>query len=399
MSTSRINLLFDASIFYGINEKTESRSGIFFVAYNILKQLSKDIRMKVTLYLEYFDSKLYEIYKKDTLLKNFDIISSKYKTTIKNNGIKNPKFSLENFNIYINTAYFPVLDDDMHQITKFYVLYDTTLLLLDYDDDSWRKNRKDFWNFYDSSFTKNTYGFCISESARKDFLRFFPVLDPVKMIVTPIATARKFKPNRNINRLNEIKIKYNIAALDDYIFAFNSYNQRKGLVFTLGCYLKFIERHQINNLFFLSAGGGDVSYHKQQIEQEYSDLFLKHKDKIFMIGYVDDEDVNIIYSYALFNTYLSEYEGFGMPPLEAMSCGTPVITSNTSSLPEVVGDAAITIDPHDEESCIKAFENLYFDNTMREEYMKRGLERSKMFSWEKTVNIMIDKMTQVLCED
>ncbi|MDR2210033.1 MAG: glycosyltransferase [Spirochaetaceae bacterium] len=393
-----IDLLFDATIFHGIESKTDARSGIFFVAYNILKQLSKNSQINITLYLEYFNAVLREACKKDDLLKKFDILCLKYKSSVKNTGyIKNPKFCPDSFDAYINVSCFSLLcGDDMDRIVKFYVLHDTTLLLLDYGDEGWRKNRKAFWNFYDDSLTKNTYGFCVSESARRDFLRFFPVLDPAKMIVTPIATARKFKPNRDIDKLNEIKMKYNMSALDTYIFSFNSYNLRKGLIFTVGCYLKFIERHRINNLCFLSAGGGDVSYYKKKIEQNYGELFHRYKNRIFMIGYIDDEDLEILYSHALFTSYLSEYEGFGMPPLEAMSCGIPVITSNTSSLPEVVGDAAVTIDPYDDEACIKAFEDLYFDNIIRKEYIAKGFVRAKIFTWEKTVNVMADKMMRVL---
>jgi len=78
-----------------------------------------------------------------------------------------------------------------------------------------------------------------------------------------------------------------------------------------------------------------------------------------------------------------------------MQTGTPVITSNNSSLPEVVGDAAIMIDYDSEEQCIKAFEDLYFNEDLRKHYMEKGLERAKLFSWEKT----IDKITKVIIEN
>ena len=81
-----------------------------------------------------------------------------------------------------------------------------------------------------------------------------------------------------------------------------------------------------------------------------------------------------------------------MPPLEAMSCGVPVLTSNTSSLPEVVGNFAIMIDPKDKEACINAMKNLYFNEDLREELSKKGLEQAKKFSWDKTVDIIINKI-------
>jgi glycosyltransferase involved in cell wall biosynthesis len=115
---------------------------------------------------------------------------------------------------------------------------------------------------------------------------------------------------------------------------------------------------------------------------------------------VDDADVNVLYSNSLFFAYISKYEGFGMPPLEAMQAGTPVITSNNSSLPEVVGDAAIMIDCESEEQCVKAFETLYYNENLREDYIKKGIERAKLFTWKKTVGKMSEAIiSQLSCRD
>jgi glycosyltransferase involved in cell wall biosynthesis len=141
-------------------------------------------------------------------------------------------------------------------------------------------------------------------------------------------------------------------------------------------------------------GGGHFESFIAQFEQEFAE-FSGYQDKIIRLGYIDDEDVNILYSNSLFFPFLSQYEGFGMPPLEAMQAGTPVIASNNSSLPEVVGDAAISIDCDSEEQCIKAFEALYFNDALRNEYIAKGRERAKLFSWEKTVNAMTEVITSV----
>jgi glycosyltransferase involved in cell wall biosynthesis len=86
---------------------------------------------------------------------------------------------------------------------------------------------------------------------------------------------------------------------------------------------------------------------------------------------------------------MSFYEGFGLPPLEAMQCGVATVTSNTSSLPEVVGDAGITLDPKDEESLSKIMLDLYQDDSLREEFAKKGLNRSALFSWEKSADELV----------
>jgi len=120
---------------------------------------------------------------------------------------------------------------------------------------------------------------------------------------------------------------------------------------------------------------------------------------IITLGFIDDEDVNILYSNSLFFTFISLYEGFGMPPLEAMQAGVPVICANNSSLPEVVGDAAIMVNAENEKEIIEAFSKFYFNEELRNEYVEKGLARAKLFSWDKTVKIMTDKMIGVLSEE
>ena len=88
--------------------------------------------------------------------------------------------------------------------------------------------------------------------------------------------------------------------------------------------------------------------------------------------------------------YPSLYEGFGLPVLEAMQCGCPVITSNVSSLPEVVGDASIQINPISDAEMIFAYEKMYFDADFREECKLKGLERAKLFSWEKCASELLE---------
>jgi glycosyltransferase involved in cell wall biosynthesis len=107
---------------------------------------------------------------------------------------------------------------------------------------------------------------------------------------------------------------------------------------------------------------------------------------IILTGYVADEDLAALYSGALAFIYLSLYEGFGLPPLEAMQCGVPVITSNTSSLPEVVGDAGIMVDPRDENAICQSIFDVYRDQSLRDQMSRRSIERAQLFSWDRTVH-------------
>jgi glycosyltransferase involved in cell wall biosynthesis len=108
-----------------------------------------------------------------------------------------------------------------------------------------------------------------------------------------------------------------------------------------------------------------------------------HADNVFFAGYVPDEALPALYSGALGMVYPSLYEGFGLPPLEAMACGCPVITSETTSLPEVVGDAALLIDPLDPESIAEAIRRVVEDAELREAMRAGGLRQASRFSWDR----------------
>lgn len=112
----------------------------------------------------------------------------------------------------------------------------------------------------------------------------------------------------------------------------------------------------------------------------------KYKDDIFFKGFVDDLTLKQYYQSATVVAYPSIYEGFGLPPLEAMSCGTPVITSYSSSIPEVVGNAALLIDPFNTKQLADSLYNVITDTALHQELTKRGLQRAKQFNWQKVAH-------------
>jgi glycosyltransferase involved in cell wall biosynthesis len=105
------------------------------------------------------------------------------------------------------------------------------------------------------------------------------------------------------------------------------------------------------------------------------------REDVILPGYIADADLPAVYGGATAFVFPSLYEGFGLPPLEAMACGTPVACSNTSSMPEVVGDAAVTFDPRDEGAMTEALRQLAADADLRAELRARGLRRAAEFSW------------------
>ena len=127
----------------------------------------------------------------------------------------------------------------------------------------------------------------------------------------------------------------------------------------------------------------------QKLEESIKE-YTDYRNKIIITGYIADEDLAPLYSAAIFFVYPTIYEGFGLPPLEAMQCGCPVITSNNSSLPEVCGDSAILIDCYNDNQLQGAYFELYTNKEKRLNLSKKGLERCKLFNWEKTATFIGD---------
>jgi glycosyltransferase involved in cell wall biosynthesis len=111
---------------------------------------------------------------------------------------------------------------------------------------------------------------------------------------------------------------------------------------------------------------------------------LELGNSVILTGYVPEADLPAFYSGALCFVYPSYFEGFGLPPLEAMKCGTAVIVGNRTSLPEVVGDAGVLIDPFDVDDIAVAIENVVSDSHLRAHLSAKGLERARLFDWRET---------------
>lgn len=139
------------------------------------------------------------------------------------------------------------------------------------------------------------------------------------------------------------------------------------------------------------AGGSGWLY--DETRQLVADLKLEKK--VRFLGRVNDLELAILYSLADIFVFPSFFEGFGVPPLEAMACGAPVITSNTSSLPEVVGDAALTVNPHEPAEIAAAITRLISDEQLRESLRQQGYARSQLYTWPKSATKMLDIYTKL----
>lgn len=214
----------------------------------------------------------------------------------------------------------------------------------------------------------------ISEFSRQRILHYCPKAES-KVHVTLLAADRRFRP------IDDVTVARTVEQLglpsSNYIVALGSLEPRKNLKALLQAWA-CVQAKLPDDVWLVLAGaqGKKLVFGDQSFEH------LPHR--VHLTGHVSDELLPALYSGAIGSVYLPLYEGFGLPPLEAMACGTPVLTSNVTSLPEVVGDACLTVDPYDTEAIGDGLVRLVEDSALRADLRVRGLDRAKLFDWDKT---------------
>lgn len=211
--------------------------------------------------------------------------------------------------------------------------------------------------------------FTDSENSKNDILRFFKVR-PDKIIVEYVALNKGFVHKEKQDVLYLLK-KYGISEGKKVIMYVGNLKPHKNLIRLLHAYCKMKDREATCLVLVGKA------FDNRELDVEIAKLGIEAQ--VVKTGIVDREDLVNFYNLADLFVFPSLYEGFGLPPLEAMSCGTPVVCSNNSSLPEVVGDAAFTFDPYDESAIRNAMERVLFDEELAAGLVKKGYERVKKF--------------------
>ncbi|MEH1969774.1 FkbM family methyltransferase [Nostoc sp.] len=229
---------------------------------------------------------------------------------------------------------------------------------------------------------KNDFVCCISESTKQDICKYQQNLNGKQVFVTHLAADKeKFYSCQNQEFIIKTKQKYKIPE-QPYLLTLSTLEPRKNIAHVIRSFLRLIKTQHIDDLNLVLIGTKGWQY--EEIFAEI-DRAKELENRIIITGYVPDEDLAPLYSGALAFIYVSLYEGFGLPPLEALQCGTPVITSNTSSLPEVVEDAGIMLDPNDVIGLCDAIFKLYSEPEYRENLANKSVQQAQKFSWDKYV--------------
>jgi glycosyltransferase involved in cell wall biosynthesis len=214
-----------------------------------------------------------------------------------------------------------------------------------------------------------------SENTRQDSIRLLTI-PPDKIITVPNGISEDFHPISDTIRLEECRRKYRLP--ENFILYVGLIEPRKNIPLLLKAYAKLEREIKCPPLVIVGRYGWMFESLGQQIET------LHLKDRVIFTGYLPAQDLPMVYNLAQIFVYPSLYEGFGFPPLEAMACGKPVITTSVSPMIDHVGDAGILVPTQDEEALTEAMKKLLGNRELQKELSDRGRKRAADFTWMRT---------------
>jgi glycosyltransferase involved in cell wall biosynthesis len=227
----------------------------------------------------------------------------------------------------------------------------------------------------------------ISESTKRDILKLFP-FDADRIYVTPLSVDEAYRPDHDEHLLKLVRTKYSLPP--QFVLYVGTIEPRKNVAGIARAYSMLPPELRHDYPLVIAGSRG---WYADTIIEEINSLSIP--ESIREIGFVDGEDLPALMSLAKLFVFPSLYEGFGYPPLEAMASGVPVITSNTSSLPEVVGDAGIMVAPDDCETLSSEMRRVLTDQRLHADLRLRGLERAREFTWKSTAERTLEVFQRV----
>ena len=240
------------------------------------------------------------------------------------------------------------------------------------------------------SLKKDANFIAVSRSTRADLLEIYNIPPDRVTMIYEGSDPLTFYAVSDESRLNQLREKYGIPEGVPYFLTLSTLEPRKNLSNTLKAFSRLLRDMPDSPVHLVIAGQLGWKY-----DQFLSDL-ERHREKVIFTDFVPDEDLAALYSGALAFSFVSHYEGFGLPALEAMACGVPVVYGNTGSLPEIVELAGLPANPNDIDQISRCFAALIQDPELRCEMSCRAVKRAAEFSWDTTVRSTVEVYRSLL---
>jgi glycosyltransferase involved in cell wall biosynthesis len=230
------------------------------------------------------------------------------------------------------------------------------------------------------------YAFCVSETVKNDILAF-STIRPDHIFVTPLAADKEiFHPETNPQKLAACRARYGIPD-GPYFLSVSAHAPHKNFAHLINCFGALVETGELSKANLVIVGPNPQRHHEawQALEK-----FPRAKPHVIIAGRLPDEDMAAVYSGAAAFLFPSLCEGFGLPALEAMQCGIPVIASNATSIPDVVGDAGILLPPQDADAWCQAMLRMVSKSSLRDELCQKSVQRSGLYSWQRFIGQTVE---------
>ncbi|MCU0324380.1 MAG: glycosyltransferase family 4 protein [Spirosomaceae bacterium] len=403
-----MNIIIDGAVLGASYNHASARTGIYRVAYQIVLNAiqNPDFEVQISAFENYSNTRRFilESFKKSINIVNsesdfkietfekqlFNLLKSgslpqrvldytwlKIKELVRPDAIYQPEFLKKAQIIHSPLHPFPKSVLEHKHLHKITTIHD--LAAFRYPDFVAPRNRHLMQRVIEQNRPESHY-ICISESTKNDLLEFGKGIKPEQIsIINLAASCDLFYQIGSSEQDPKILEKYGIPNDKPYFLSLSTLEPRKNLRRTIQAFLQVIEQQHEKDLNFVLVGSKGWDF--DEILNEIGDS--EYKSQIIVTGFVDDKDLATIYSRALFFSFVSYYEGFGLPVLEAMQCGIPVLTSDVSSLPEVAGQAALMVNPADTNAIADAIWKLYNSENLRQQLIGKSKGQIEKFSWEK----------------
>ena len=379
----KINIVYDTALFDGNN-----KTGIYRVGIAILDELVKRDSVNIILYSSSKNRHTLELmsqmYEKLDYIQPVNKLSFKIKDILGN--LKN-RSKLKNANFYLTPVFVvPKHLRKYKNLTFCSIVYDMLPILFPQwfqeSDRKWHKTLID-------SIQNSDLIFSISECTSKDFLEYKKTFPKKNVTLMPLALP--IIESKEKVSITECFQKFNIHANAKYFLTLSTVEYRKNIIHIIESFLNFLQSQEQE--IYLVVAGYTHPLFKNTFDAFYNNIDDKLKKYIIITGFIDDGTKEALYTHARLFISMPIYDGFSLPNLEALYYNLPVITSNTSAIPESVGDAAILLDPHDKESLSLAMAKLNENEEMRQDLLAKGKVELQKRSWEKTVDIILNNLS------